>query len=83
MPGVKTQSKQQYISELVRRGYVVRSFRNPDNPHYKISFRSHPVFIRLTPSGIALITGIEKDLYKLLLNTSLNDLTGVNNKKAK
>jgi len=74
-------AKQNKLSQLTKLGYLVRSWSNPDQPYLQKSYRSRPVFIKLSPSGIALIHDIEKDLYKLLLNTSLNDLTGVSNKK--
>lgn len=78
LPYCNAGSKQDYISMLKRRGYLSRSYSNPDQPYLKRSFRRQPVFIKLSPAGVHVITGIEKDLYKLLLNTSLNDLTGKN-----
>ena len=81
LPGVSRRSLPVYICTLVKLGYLSRSFKDPDNPYYKISFSSRPVFIKVTVKGLQYIAGIEKDLYKLLLNTSLDDLTG--NKKAR
>jgi hypothetical protein len=73
-------AKQNKLSQLTKLGYLARSWSNPDQPYLQKSYRSRPVFIKLSPAGVQLIHDIEKDLYKLLLNTSLNDLTGVNKK---
>lgn len=80
LPGAKRPAKINAISILIKRGYLFRSCKNTDQPYLKRSYTLHPVFIRLTPAGITLIEGIEKKIYKFLLNTSLNDLTGVNKK---
>jgi hypothetical protein len=80
LPGVDIKAKRNYLSDLTRRGYLSRSYRDTHNPHYKISFQSRPVFIKLTSKGVQCIHNLEKDLYRILLNTSLNDLTGGNKK---
>ncbi len=79
LPDLDAKSKQAYLSHLTQRGYIVRSRRNTDDPYYQRSYARRPVFIRLSPSGLALIEGIEKDLYKILMRSTLEDLTG--NKK--
>ena len=83
LPGVLTSTKQKILSSLVVAGYVVRSFRDPDNPHYKKSFLTHPCFVRLSPSGVRLIETFEKDLYKILINSSFEDLSGTQKKPRK
>lgn len=80
LPHVLLGAKQHILSGLVSLGYVSRSTKDASAPYLSRSYSSHPVFIRLTSSGVALIEGIEKDLYGLLLNTSLNELTGTNKK---
>jgi DNA-binding MarR family transcriptional regulator len=80
LPHILKQSKQGILNDLKHRGYISRLTRNPSAPYLQRSFSRHPVFIRLTSSGVALIEGIEKDLYRLLLNTSLNEITGANKK---
>jgi hypothetical protein len=79
-PDLKISAKMNILSLMVKRGYIIRSYKNTDEPYLKRSFVSHPVFIRLSSSGVLLLQGIEKDLYKLLLNTSLDDLTGKHKK---
>lgn len=74
LPDLDPRTKQNYISYLFRKGYVVRSWSNPDEPYLQKSFRSRPVFIKLSVKGVQLIESIEKDIYKRLLNTSLNDV---------
>jgi hypothetical protein len=78
LPHVQKQSKGAILHDLKCKGLISRSNRNLSEPYKSSSFSSHPLFIRLTSSGVALIEGIEKDLYKLLLNTSLNEVTGIN-----
>jgi hypothetical protein len=73
-------SMQVMIWQLIKLNYVSRSTRDLSDPYYSRSRSRHPVFIKLTLKGVQLIEGIEKDMYKLLLNSSLNDLTGVNKK---
>ena len=81
LPGVLTVTIQQYISHLIRRGYLIRSQYKPASASLPRSYSGHSIFIRLSPSGVRLIESIEKDLYKILMNTSLNELTGATNKK--
>jgi hypothetical protein len=73
-------SMQVLIYYLIKRGYIYRSRYDPDNIYYKSGRSRRPVFVRLSPAGIRLIEGIEKNINRLLLNTSLNDLTGANKK---
>ncbi|HUX56453.1 MAG TPA: hypothetical protein VMV77_05735 [Bacteroidales bacterium] len=77
LPGVLKTAKQNYLSLLAKRGYITRSYHGSGAPYRSFA---HPVYIKLSFSGVALVEGIERDLYKLLLNTSLDDLTGRNKK---
>jgi hypothetical protein len=79
-PDLKISAKMNILSLMVKRGYIIRSYKNTDEPYLKRSFVSHPVFIRLSSSGVLLLQGIEKDLYRLLLRSSLDDLTGKHKK---
>ena len=82
LPGLVEHTKCCRITDLVRRGFIIRNWRDPIANKYTsryFGWRS-PVFICLTPSGVALVENIEKDLYKLLLSTSLDDITGRNKK---
>ena len=82
LPGVLPASIGHYISYLIKCGYLIRSQHKPATKFAARSFAYRPEFIRLTTAGVRLIESIEKDLYKILMNTSLNELTGAINKKA-
>jgi hypothetical protein len=72
-------SKQRKINDLKRRGYLIRSTWDANAPYLSRSRSRQPVFIKLTYEGVRLIEGIEKDLYKILVDSSFNDLTtGIN-----
>jgi hypothetical protein len=74
-------SMQVLIYYLIKRGYVVRSRYDPGNTFYKSGRSRRPVFVRLSPGGIQLIEGIEKDINRLLMRSTLEELTGISNKK--
>lgn len=74
-------SKQGVLNDLKHKGFVSRHTLDPSAPYLRRCHSRQPVFIKLTSKGVQCIEQIEKDLYRLLLNTSLNDLTGVSNKK--
>jgi len=76
LDNVKYQTRKQILLNLHKRALILRSWSNPDEPYLQKSYRSRPVFLRLTPAGVDLVETMEKDLYKVLLNSSLNDLTG-------
>lgn len=80
LPNDLMQSKQHIIYDLIQKGYLTRSTRDISAPYLSRSVSRHPVFISLTRAGVQVIEGIEKDLYKVLLNTSYNELTGINKK---
>jgi hypothetical protein len=79
-PDLKITAKKNILSLMVKRGYVVRSYTDPSKPYLQRSFASRPVFLCLSSSGVLLLQGIEKDLYRLLLRSSLDDLTGKHKK---
>jgi len=70
------------ICNLINRGYLCRSPKDPDpaRKYYSIPWPPHPVWISLTPSGVMLIRGIESKLYDIVLHSSLDDITGKNKK---
>lgn len=80
-PGFTRNSKQVRLCELNNKGFVVRSTSDPAALHLRRSHARQPVFIKLSLKGVQVIEAMEKDLYKLLLNTSLDELTGANLKK--
>lgn len=75
-------SKQGVLNDLKHKGYISRSTRDPGQPYsQRAQHNKQPVYISLTPAGIKLIEKCERDLYNIIMNTSLDDLTG--NKKAR
>jgi len=81
IPGAMPGTYQRVMWDLKHAGLLSRHHKDPDQPYLqRAQHNKQPVFIALTRAGVQLIEGIEKDLYKMLLNTSLNDLTGQNKK---
>jgi hypothetical protein len=80
LPDVKRISVLQLLYKLNDLGYLSRSTSDPSRSSFSSGYARQPVFISLTRAGVQVIEGIEKDLYKLLLNTSLDDLTGKHKK---
>ncbi|MBK5202132.1 MAG: hypothetical protein JJE45_00220 [Prolixibacteraceae bacterium] len=81
LPGALSITVQRVTWDLKHAGYITRHTKDPGQLYnQRAQHNRQPVYIKLSSSGVALIEGIEKDINKLLLNTSLNDLTGVNKK---
>jgi len=80
LPHIVTASKQGILNDLKHLGYITRLTCDPSAPYLSRSFSRQPVFVKLTSKGVSVIQGIEKDLYKLLYNTSLNEITGADKK---
>ena len=76
LPGAIGKTVQRVTWDLKHAGLITRHTLDPSAPYLQRSHSRQPVFIKLTVKGVALIEGIEKDLNKLLLNSSLDDLTG-------
>jgi len=81
LPDLIYASKQQLLHDIKSKGYIIRLTRDPITPYLQRSVAFRPVFIKLTPSGVRLIEGMEKDLYKILVNNCRDDLTTGLNKK--
>lgn len=79
-PDIQDSQKKTILRQLRDKGYLIRLRRDPSQPYLSRFISHHLVFVQLTPKGVAVIHDIEKEMYKLLLNTSLDDLTGVNKK---
>ena len=80
LPNLQQVSKLEVLKRIKRKGYICRSYRDPSAPYLALSFASHPVFITLTGSGVAVIKRIKEDLYDIVYHHSLDDITGVNKK---
>ena len=81
LPDLLVVSKINLLHDLKQAGYITRHTKDPGQPYsQRAQHNKQPVFICLTSSGARVIEGIEKDMYKILLNTSLDDLTGLNKK---
>ncbi|MGD0340535.1 MAG: hypothetical protein ABSA76_02340 [Bacteroidales bacterium] len=76
-PGVTHHTLECRLVDLTKREFIIRSTRNPEIPYLSRYVFKQPVWLRLSPSGVRVIEGIEKDMYKILLNSSLDDLTGI------
>jgi DNA-binding MarR family transcriptional regulator len=71
-------SMQVLLYYLKEKGYIIRSRYDPVNRCYKWGRNRRPVFLNLSASGVKLIEDLNKDISRILLNTSLNDITGAN-----
>jgi len=76
LPGAIGKTVQRVTWDLKHAGLITRHTLDPSAPYLQRSHSRQPVFIKLTLKGVQCIEGIEKDLNKLLLNSSLDDLTG-------
>ena len=79
LPDIIPWTKKCRLSDLAVRGLVSRSSSDPGSPYLAKSYSYRGVFVKPSPEGLKLIEQIEKDLYNILLRSSLDDLTG--NKK--
>jgi len=80
LPNIIESTKRRELFKLKHDGYINRTRRDPSRLHYVSGFSPGNAFIILLPSGVSLIEKFEKELYNLLLQSSLNDLTGANKK---
>ncbi len=80
LPEMVSESKITLLHTLKRKGYIIRLTRDPSAPYLLRSISRQPVFMQMTPKGVGVIHDIEKGLYKILLNTSFNEITGANKK---
>jgi hypothetical protein len=82
LPEHLNDSKISVLNKLKRKGYITRSTRDPGQPYsQRAQHNKHPVYIALAPAGVKLIEKCERELYNMLLNTCIDDLT--DNKKAR
>lgn len=68
------------LNDLKHKGYISRSTSDPSLPFLSRSYSRQPVFISLTGVGVRLIQTIDQELYKTMLHSSFNDITGTNKK---
>jgi len=68
------------LGQLRKKNLIKRLYYDPAQPYLRRFRSSHPEFIQLLPSGVTIIHDIEKETYRLLRYSSLDDLTGVNKK---
>lgn len=80
LPGFALVAYKEVIYRLKKRGYLTRSTSDPSQPYLSRSHARQPVFISMTSLGCGVIRSIEKDMNRFLLNTSIDDLTGVSKK---
>ena len=71
-------SKKTLLNELKRAGYITRHTKDPGRPFvHEAQHNKQPVFIKMTNKGVKTIEDIQKDMNRILMNTSFNDLTGI------
>ena len=78
VPGALFKTYQRITWDLKHDGYITRHTKDPGQPYnHKAQHNRQPVYIKITGKGLKIIEGMEKDVNKILLNTSFNDLTGI------
>jgi DNA-binding MarR family transcriptional regulator len=81
LPNLTKLGKDRYLYRLrCIHGLIERSTRDSSAPYLARSVSRHPVFIRMTPKGVNIVHTLEKDLHRLLMLSSYNNLTGANRK---
>jgi hypothetical protein len=80
LPGYKTSSIQVILTRLMTAGYIKRYTRDLSGSYLSVSRSRHPEFVKLSPEGLKLVEDMTKNINKILLNTSFNDLIGANKK---
>lgn len=78
LPHLCRATKANTLALLNKRGFVVRLSRNPALPYLQRSISKHREYIQMTAKGVDVINNINRDLYKLLRDSSLNDIIGAN-----
>lgn len=78
LPGMNSESKITLLNILKRKNFIIRLNRDPSAPYLRRAIARQRVFLQMTPKGVGVIKDIEKGLHKLIFNTSLNEITGVN-----
>jgi len=73
-------SKQCVLNDLKHKGYITRHTYNPGILYLSCAHSKQPVFIKMTNKATKVLNDIEKDMSRIMLNTSFNDLTGHNKK---
>lgn len=77
LPHLGYEGKKWYLYKLRLKGYLIRSTRDTSAPYLKRSVYHSPIFIQLSPSGVGVVKDIEKRTQRLIMTSSLNDITGV------
>ena len=76
--GYGWRSVQRVLYNMKRAGYITRHTKDPGRPYSQSAqHNKQPVFIKMTNKGIKTIQDMEKDMNRILMNTSFNDLTGM------
>ena len=64
------------MSNLRKRGYFIRSWRNHKTVNYTRDYTNGAKYMTLSVKGLNLIKSLESDLKALLYNTTVNSITG-------
>ena len=67
------------LNRFKKAGYIIRYSRDPSLPYLQRSVSKQKIFIQFTGKGVELIKSIERDMFNIMLNKSLEDITTRNN----
>ena len=74
----------QYLADLLidfkDQGFITRLSRDPTLPYLTRSISRQKIFIQFTSKGVALVDNINADLKRLVINSTIDDVTTANNK---
>jgi DNA-binding MarR family transcriptional regulator len=73
----KSSSIQCILTRLTKAGYVNRYTRDLTGSHLSCNRSRHTEFVKLSSAGLKLIEDMTKNINRILLNSSLNDLTSI------
>jgi len=65
------------LIEFKDAGYIVRLSRDPSQPYLTRSISRQKIFIQFTGKGVELIDKIERELFRITVNSSLANVTTV------
>jgi len=70
-----------HMTALHKMGLISRHSRDFTQPYLQRSYKSQKVFIQLTGKGIDMVHQLDKDLLRIMLNATVQDITTRWNKK--
>lgn len=74
LPGVQVGAIQTALCTIQRKGYINRTFRDPESPYLSENINKHKIFIRFTRPGIKLMQQFEYTINYNTMRSSLADV---------